>query len=636
MSDSRHNDTVVGSVRPSTMTFSHGVGSLVDFPHISGMVMGLDYWDHFYTKRIKYGGSSAVIEEQRLLTALHARPGFASVEELRRAPFLPDDQQTASWQTRLPPAIGVPVAPFPQWMLCPACRLLAPLTSGLFALKPSPYRPEETRYAHTHCRSGKSPSVVPARFIVACEAGHLDDFPWLAFVHRGQTTCRASLRLKEFGSTGEAALVNVSCETCGMERRMSDAFRKDTEIPAACTARNPHLGESDDRGCKLRMRTILLGASNVWFPVIESALSIPPLGSDLDKTVDQYWNEVADISSLDDIAILNRRNMLSRFAEFPPDDLLTAIERRRASAESPMPDDDPTDLLTPEWQVLSNPDKRRNFTSFEADETRVPRGFESVLERVVLVRRLREVSCVTGFTRIESPDGPANAPVDQSRVASISRSAPTWLPASESRGEGIFLQFREDRVRTWEAEFHRSHGDRYQAGRERWAKRNGGALSGPDDNGFARTMLIHTFAHVLMRTLALGSGYAMASIRERLYAVPANTPVPMAGVLLMTSASDSEGTLGGLVRLGEPEELGLHLRRALESAEICASDPLCSEHQPEATDPAKVWSACHACLFAPETSCCMGNNWLDRSVIVQTFQMKDLRYFPLPDDLGPV
>jgi len=39
----------------------------------------------------------------------------------------------------------------------------------------------------------------------------------------------------------------------------------------------------------------------------------------------------------------------------------------------------------------------------------------------------------------------------------------------------------------------------------------------------------------------------------------------MAGVLIYTAASDSEGTLGGLVSLGEPKTLGRHLDQALEA-----------------------------------------------------------------------
>ncbi len=91
----------------------------------------------------------------------------------------------------------------------------------------------------------------------------------------------------------------------------------------------------------------------------------------------------------------------------------------------------------------------------------------------------------------------------------------------------------------------------------------------------------------------------------------------MAGLMLYTAAPDSEGTLGGLVELGKPENLGPLLKRALESAALCSSDPLCAEHDP-VTDRALHGAACHACLFASETSCEVGNRFLDRALLVPT------------------
>jgi len=91
----------------------------------------------------------------------------------------------------------------------------------------------------------------------------------------------------------------------------------------------------------------------------------------------------------------------------------------------------------------------------------------------------------------------------------------------------------------------------------------------------------------------------------------------MAGVLIYTAAADSEGTLGGLVSLGEPAALGRLLDLALEEAQLCSSDPLCTEHRPSEHSLTLHGAACHSCLFAPETSCERGNKYLDRSVLVE-------------------
>ena len=93
----------------------------------------------------------------------------------------------------------------------------------------------------------------------------------------------------------------------------------------------------------------------------------------------------------------------------------------------------------------------------------------------------------------------------------------------------------------------------------------------------------------------------------------------MAGVLLYTAAPDSEGTLGGLVSLGEPRTLDRLLIQAFSHASLCASDPMCADHVPDDTEDTLHGAACHACLFAPETSCERANRYLDRSLAVETF-----------------
>jgi len=137
--------------------------------------------------------------------------------------------------------------------------------------------------------------------------------------------------------------------------------------------------------------------------------------------------------------------------------------------------------------------------------------------------------------------------------------------------------------------------------------------------------MLHTFAHLLIRELALECGYNAASIRERIYA-SSGPDSPMAGVLLYTAAADSDGTLGGLVELGKPENLGRLIRQALDRASVCSSDPLCSEHDP-GVDRSLHAASCHACTFVSETSCERGNRYVDRALLVRTFECCDAAFF---------
>ena len=233
---------------------------------------------------------------------------------------------------------------------------------------------------------------------------------------------------------------------------------------------------------------------------------------------------------------------------------------------------------------------------------------------------MTEVRALYGFTRIATQQELDLGIVTPQEVAPLTRSAPTWVPAYESHGEGIFLRFLEEPLQEWERSAAvRERNDLFMQAHRAWRKsRNFEKV----DEGYPgmRFVLLHSFAHALMRQIVLDCGYAAASIRERLYCRPPGASGgPMAGVLLYTAATDSEGTLGGLVSLGEPAVLGRNIAQALESMKTCASDPLCAERKPELSGRTIHGAACHACLFAPETSCECGNRYLDRNVLVSTF-----------------
>jgi hypothetical protein len=198
------------------------------------------------------------------------------------------------------------------------------------------------------------------------------------------------------------------------------------------------------------------------------------------------------------------------------------------------------------------------------------------------------------------------------------------VPTSEVRGEGVFLQFSEDAVQKWLKKNKGLEGEFFEA-HKRWRQVRG--LEAEANFPGLRFVLLHSFAHALIRQLSLECGYTTASIRERIYFRNASEQEPMAGVLIYTAATDSEGTLGGLVSLGEPRTLSRHLEQALEGLRLCASDPLCSEHHPYRDSLTLHGAACHACLFAPETSCERGNKYLDRSVLVPTVEREKAAFF---------
>lgn len=610
----------VGDIRPSQILFSGGIGSVIDLPNLSIMVMGLDDWDMTHASEIG---------EERLLAAVRRSLGH-SVRRLFSPPLPPEPTGIPSFFDESQ-RVGIPVSPFPTWMLCPSCRLLAPLQSGLFELKTDRFKPDQNRYVHTICSRGyKPPTAIPARFLVACKHGHLDDFPWHYFVHKGGTDCKGkTLRLNEYGVSGSAADIEVKCDGCGAKRRMSDAFGEPGKknMPQ-CRGRHVHLRSFDEGGCDQQMIGILLGASNSWFPITHSVLSIPSSVNKLAQLVEKNWTVLEKAVSLEVISAFRLIGQLKEFVNYSDEELLAQVQYKKSGASDDS-DDDAKDIKVPEWQVFSAADASRNSADFWLTPVEPPFGYSSYFEKVILVERLREVRALVGFTRIESPgDFAETGDLPKDFWAPLSRNEPKWVPATEVRGEGLFLQFSEKAVSKWEKlpqikEYRRQTIEAHR----RWRT----IRSLDPDKGYpgVRYILLHSFAHALMRQLAIECGYTAASLRERIYSKsPDEDNGPMAGILIYTSAPDSEGTLGGLVSLGEPLSLGRHIDQALEQMRLCASDPLCAEHSPQNPNTLH-WAACHACLFSPETSCERGNKYLDRSLLIPTVktELSDLAFF---------
>jgi hypothetical protein len=617
----------VGEVRPSQLLFTYGVGALIDLPHLSVIVAGLDDWQ-------VDGGVAPVITEERLLRTVQSQLG-SQVQQLLSPPAVPPGVSVPDPLSSLA-RIGVPVALFPRWMFCPRCQRLAPLSTGLFERRDDPYHPDRTRYVHRNCDAPKAgqPTVVPARFLVACPNGHLDDFPWIEFVHRGPTDCKALLRLIEFGPSGEARDLEVRCDTCDQRRRLAEAFGEEgrARMPH-CRGRRPHLRDYAETTCDAQATTILVGASNLWFPAIVTTLAIPAASSRLAQLVEDHWANLKLVPDQSFVTAMRQMtpNPFGDFIGYTDTDIWQAIAHKREQEEAGTTDD-PADVKQPEWAIFATPGQQPTSSDFHLREVAVPAGFAPQIARVVLVERLREVRALLGFTRIDAPGEFGDSPdAAQERRVPLSRRAPTWVPAAEVRGEGIFIQFNEQAIQTWLAQAAtRQRADQFSDSHQRWRRSRGITPEAGNDPGM-RYILLHTFAHALMRQFVLECGYTAASIRERLYARNANEsdthPEPMAGVLIYTAAPDSEGTLGGLVSLGEPDQLQRHLRAALRDGGLCASDPLCAEHAPSQDGITLHAAACHACLFAPEPSCERGNKYLDRSVLVPTVERDDLAFF---------
>jgi hypothetical protein len=611
--------TRVGEVRPTQLMFTYGVGALIDLPKISVIVTGLEDWP----TSPEY---ARPVNESRLLQAVQFH--LPSVERLLTPPLIPE---TGAPLDPTDPSIyiGVPVATFPRWMVCPKCRILAPLSSSLFQLDENLYRMDETCYRHTSCNKAKNPEVIPARFLAACENGHLDDFPWIEFVHRDEPCALPMLRLIEHGPSGEARDLEVRCDQCNSQRRLSEAFGIENRAKMPdCRGRRPHLRDYDSELCGLKMRTIILGASNTWFPVSLSVIGIPVSADVIFQLLEGNWGVLKNVDSEAIVAFMRSTGQLGQLSQYSDERINEAIQQHKRNLATGTTQQTKPDLKAPEWKVFTEHNPSLNSEEFRLRPVDVPAKYAGLIKQVVLVERLREVTALVGFTRIDA-GGELSDELDiPTQNAPLSQNPPAWVPASEVRGEGIFIQFDEERIVQWSTQLAvlQARNEFFDA-HVRWRKARG---IEPPEEGFPsmRYVLLHSFSHALMRQLSLECGYSAASIRERIYAQPPKDEHEgMAGILIYTSAPDSEGTLGGLVSLGESETLGMHIAQAIEAAHLCANDPLCAEHNPGELGHTIHAAACHACLFSPETSCERGNRYLDRATLTPTVEQDERSFF---------
>ncbi|HFD17068.1 MAG TPA: DUF1998 domain-containing protein [Rhodospirillales bacterium] len=584
-------------LRSSQVITTFGPGAMVDLPDWSVIIGGLDHWDE--NKRRK-------IIEHRLLPRLpDPSRGLAT-------PPLHDENPYSNERP------GLEVFVFPTWFLT---------AEG----QPSPghagrHRRRLVRFGEIDARKRtfEGKPVVPVRFVAACEAGHVEDVDWKLFVHRGAKDCDHPLWLEESGASGDVKETWVCCG-CGDERPLYDALGAHAKVLGPCRGRRPWLGPDASEPCDLHKRLLVRTASNAYFPVLISVLSIPQAApSDLQRLVETHWDDLHQVTSPADLANLLRFNSAVRntFAGYDETDLLRAIQEMRDQPPSLRPDEfailkghvsAPLELADPTALLATEPLDRGQWDP----DYRFPQ-----IEKVVLVHRLREVLAQIGFTRFEpvtsNPEGELDLGVRSQKLSN----APWPYPAIELYGEGIFLAFDEKRLRGWMAnKTVRERSERLEAGFQQWRKR---VPTGHHAFPGVAYVALHTLSHLLLAEIALDCGYPLAALRERIYALPDRDAF---GVLVYTASSGSGGTLGGLVEAGK--RIGDYLERALERARLCSSDPICAEHDPslEGVGNPLSGAACHGCVLVPESSCENRNDFLDRALLVETLADKGVALF---------
>ncbi|MEU0678817.1 DUF1998 domain-containing protein [Streptomyces albogriseolus] len=571
-----------------------GVGAIVDVRGESLMAPDTSWWDKKFAQEISC---------ERLMARLGAgvlrQPPAHASRAAKETPAL------LYWR-------------FPAWRFCERCDKLSKLTGR-----------KRGKWSNT-CDCGGA--LVPMRYVAVCEKGsHIQDINWFQWAHRGRAAslneavrfCRdyKALRFHKLATRGEglAALV-VKCYGCRNERKLSELVTKGAlhQDGIRCGGRQPWEAESSvKKPCPYELVAVQRGATGNYIAERISALDIPEERPRSEETADKIRGHMLFGKVVSD----NGGPQSEVLAQLIAEDLGVTAETVLGVAvgEESAPGELLLDLKDGEWSAfLKKLDEGRDRTGsdFVVDGRSLegiagPQSLLGKISGIGQVRRVREVRALRGFRRHDAEATLINADLGSDRSY-----RPTY-PAIELFGEGIFLRFDEEKLAAWEAQPEvqaRAGILKTRRADSPWA----GRLDVPEP----RYIALHTLAHLLIRRLAFASGYASAALQERIYANSDRTD-KTAGVLIYTAAGDAQGTLGGLVRLGDPEKLIPLLVAALDDADFCSNDPVCIESDRQGASQLNL-SACHGCSLVSETSCETGNRLLDRQLVLGGSDVKGL------------
>ena len=233
------------SVRKGQLIVPFGVGAMIDFPEDTFMTASLDFWPYETAGNTEQ--KNAISEATRINDS-RLQKRVSSLLGKKIDFFLsPTEGKSRAGQQGIH-LVGMPFVRFPTWLTCPRCNVLKKY--GLNSRETprcdsSARRTEGGGKLCSELKPNFRSIMQPVRFIIACESGHIDDFPWQTWAHRGKTCSvqNSSLFLSSTGAPGLSG-TRVSC-TCGSFKTMEGSFNKEFlgEIPI-----NPEVGKQGDLG----------------------------------------------------------------------------------------------------------------------------------------------------------------------------------------------------------------------------------------------------------------------------------------------------------------------------------------------------------------------------------------------------
>lgn len=598
---------VTHSVRATQAVLQYGVGAMVDFPDQTLIMAAPEYWS-----------GKLRIDDERFAKALGV-DYFAM-------------------------PVDISYMRFPEWYFCPKCRKFQPITQWVNEYKKRSkartLESDEHMVRHMQCLECRQDLVV-ARIVTVCEHGHINDFPWIKWVHiqsKKPICANPTLKFKT-GASGSEGLegLNIAC-SCGASTTLRGAFDKDCfkKLDKAsgsndfrCEGNHPHKHIKEK--CDCYPRTVQRGSSSVYFPVVYSSLVIPPYADKLNAQIEKSKAFADCLTIIEDEEpgdkINTIKSRLPRWAKkialeigAAESEIESILIRKWLDYYESEIDVTSVKYRADEYAALSGKVSSSSgfFGDFSREEMPIDEYHLPHIKSISLIDKVKVVNALIGFSRINPVVGKNDA-----GFVHVKEPDTRWYPAYEVRGEGIFIEFAQNDIDEWILN-NPSVIERVHRINENYAMSFIG--QGNPRTISPKFILLHTISHLLIRQLSFECGYSIANLSERIYCAEESEGKQMAGIFIYTASGDSEGTLGGLVRQGKSDAFPRIFRKAIAGAKACSNDPVCILSQGQGLESLNL-AACHTCVLLPETCCEERNGFLDRGMLIGTFEDRGIGFY---------
>jgi len=615
-----------------------GVGSIIETPKGALIIEPFDRWPFFQSQ--KQIEEENQIVDNRLLNRLKFEKGFPHLKAFVAVPT-----NVAGFKNKTVPQNFQNVISakyFPEWFYCPKCEkfhivsdwwkgwkiTLQQFGKDIVLIRSSFYDKPKCYHCYKKFNGRLFVELEQVRFILTSPNGEITDIPWERWNKVQKKTIdqdsdsgsvnidfdnlccdNQDLRYIRSAKFSDLAGITIKCDKCGKRQTLSGLFG--LRLPVYSNQ------DSEDKQFK---KPVIRTSNSVYYPIIISSIYLPTeitIKLEDAKEIDKWIEKGKDENFIVEVFLMRG---------YSEQIIKNYIRNKKLPVFEPE-----IEYRLKEYNFLINPN-RVFFPENDADKNNLIFEKQNInslakigFENLIKLKKIKITVVQSAYTRQEPMDKDQFLKGEYEKVkpkyTSKWNNQTIYLPAVENFGEGIFLNFDNNKINMWLDEIIND---------EKFSKRIKIIQNNAEQNDLirknrfidirflAKFILIHTLSHILIKEFEFSVGYPATSLNERLFV----NNDEMSGLMLYTVAG-SEGSYGGLISQANETSFTKILQSALLRAKDCSSDPVCYNTLDGQGIGGLNMAACYSCALIPDISCEEFNSFLDRALLIDS----DLGFF---------